>query len=40
MPVAVVRGWEQRGDDIEPALRALRLILEREPEAVLWALAD
>ena len=40
VPVAMVRDWEQRRDDIDPAARALRLILEREPEAALRALAD
>ena len=40
VPVATVRNWEQRRTGIAPAARTLLRILEREPDAVLRALAE
>lgn len=40
VPVATVRNWEQRRTGIVPAARTLLRILEREPDAVLRALAE
>ncbi len=40
VPVATVRNWEQRRTGIAPTARTLLRILEREPEAVLRALAS
>lgn len=39
VPVATLRNWEQGRVAPDPAARALLLILEREPEAALRALA-
>ena len=38
-PVATVRNWEQRRTGIAPSARTLLRIMEREPAAVLRALA-
>jgi putative transcriptional regulator len=38
IPVATLRNWEQNRVAMEPAAIALMRILEREPEAALWAL--
>lgn len=39
VPVATVRNWEQRRTGITPSARTLLRIMEREPAAVLRALA-
>ncbi len=39
VPVATVRNWEQRRTGIAPSARTLLRIMEREPAAVLRALA-
>ena len=39
VPVATVRNWEQHRTALDPAVRALLRAVEREPEAVLRALA-
>jgi putative transcriptional regulator len=39
VPVATVRNWEQSRTSMDPAVRSLLRVLEREPEAVLRALA-
>jgi putative transcriptional regulator len=38
VPVATVRNWEQSRTGMDPAVRSLLRVLEREPEAVLRAL--
>ncbi|MFL5251818.1 MAG: helix-turn-helix domain-containing protein [Rhodopila sp.] len=40
VPVATVRNWEQSRTGMDPAVRSLLRIVEREPEAALRALAD
>lgn len=40
VPVATVRNWEQSRTSIDPAVRSLLLVVEREPEAALRALAE
>ena len=40
VPVATVRNWEQLRTAMDPAVRSLLRVLEREPDAVLRALAD
>lgn len=39
VPVATVRNWEQSRTTMDPAVRSLLRAVEREPEAVLRALA-
>ena len=39
VPVATVRNWEQSRTRMDPAVRSLLRVLEREPDAVLRALA-
>lgn len=39
VPVATVRNWEQSRTGMDPAIRSLLRAVEREPEAVLRALA-
>ena len=39
VPVATVRNWEQRRTGIAPSARTLLRVMEREPAAVLRALA-
>jgi len=39
VPVATVRDWEQSGAGLDPAVRSLLRIMEREPDAALRALA-
>ena len=39
VPVATVRNWEQRRTAMDPAVRALLRVVEREPQAALRALA-
>ena len=39
VPVATVRNWEQSRTRLDPAVRSLLLIVQREPEAALRALA-
>jgi putative transcriptional regulator len=39
VPVATVRNWEQSRTSMDPAVRSLLRVLEREPEAALRALA-
>jgi putative transcriptional regulator len=39
VPVATVRNWEQSRTTMDPAVRSLLRVVEREPEAVLRALA-
>ena len=39
VPVATVRNWEQARTTMDPAVRSLLRAVEREPEAVLRALA-
>ncbi len=39
VPVATVRNWEQSRTGMDPAVRALLRVLEREPDAALRALA-
>ena len=39
VPVATVRNWEQSRTGMDPAVRSLLLVVEREPEAALRALA-
>ena len=38
--VATVRNWEQSQTNIDPAVRSLLLVVEREPHAALRALAE
>jgi putative transcriptional regulator len=38
VPVATVRNWEQSRAGMDPAVRSLLRVLEREPEAALRAL--
>jgi putative transcriptional regulator len=39
VPVATVRNWEQSRTGMDPAVRSLLRIVEREPDAALRALA-
>ena len=39
VPVATVRNWEQSRTSMDPAVRSLLRVVEREPEAALRALA-
>jgi putative transcriptional regulator len=39
VPVATVRNWEQSRTSMDPAVRSLLRIVEREPDAALRALA-
>ena len=39
VPVATVRNWEQSRTNMDPAVRSLLRVVEREPDAVLRALA-
>ena len=39
VPVATVRNWEQSRTSMDPAVRSLLLVVEREPDAALRALA-
>lgn len=39
VPVATVRNWEQSRTALDPAVRSLLRIVEREPDAALRALA-
>jgi putative transcriptional regulator len=39
VPVATVRNWEQARTSMDPAVRSLLLVVEREPDAALRALA-
>ena len=38
VPVATVRNWEQHRTSMDPAVRSLLRVVEREPEAALRAL--
>ena len=38
VPVATVRNWEQSRTGMDPAVRSLLRVVEREPEAALRAL--
>ncbi len=40
VPVATVRNWEQSRTNMDPAVRSLLRVVEREPDAVLRALAE
>ena len=40
VPVATIRNWEQSRTAMDPAVRSLLRVVEREPEAALRALAD
>ena len=40
VPVATVRNWEQSRTGMDPAVRSLLRVVEREPEAALRALAE
>ena len=40
VPVATVRNWEQSRTSMDPAVRSLLRVVEREPEAALRALAE
>ncbi|MGI4978301.1 MAG: helix-turn-helix domain-containing protein [Janthinobacterium lividum] len=40
VPVATVRNWEQSRTRMDPAVRSLMRVLEREPALVLRVLAD
>jgi len=39
VPVATVRNWEQNRTSLDPAVRSLLTVVDREPEAALRALA-
>lgn len=39
VPVATVRNWEQFRTGMDPAVRSLLRVVEREPDAALRALA-
>jgi putative transcriptional regulator len=39
VPVATVRNWEQSRTSMDPAVRSLLRVVEREPDAALRALA-
>jgi putative transcriptional regulator len=39
VPLATVRNWEQSRTSMDPAVRSLLRVLEREPDAALRALA-
>ena len=39
VPVATVRNWEQSRTGMDPAVRSLLLVVDREPDAALRALA-
>jgi putative transcriptional regulator len=38
--VATVRNWEQSRTSMDPAIRSLLRVVERQPEAALRALSD
>jgi putative transcriptional regulator len=40
VPMATVRNWEQSRTSMDPAVRSLLLVVEREPVAALRALAE
>jgi len=40
VPVATVRNWEQSRTRMDPAVRSLMRVLEREPDLVLRTLAE
>ena len=40
VPVATVRNWEQSRTNMDPAVRSLLRVVEREPDAALRALAE
>jgi putative transcriptional regulator len=40
VPVATVRNWEQNRTSLDPAVRSLLTVVDREPEAALRALAQ
>ena len=40
VPVATVRNWEQSRTSMDPAVRSLLRVVEREPDAALRALAQ
>ena len=40
VPVATVRNWEQSRTSMDPAVRSLLRVVEREPDAALRALAE
>ncbi len=40
VPLATVRNWEQSRTSMDPAVRSLLRVVEREPEAALRALAE
>ena len=40
VPVATVRNWEQFRTGMDPAVRSLLRVVQREPEVALRALAD
>ena len=40
VPVATVRNWEQSRTSMDPAVRSLLRVVEREPETALRALAE
>jgi putative transcriptional regulator len=40
VPVATVRNWEQSRTRMDPAVRSVLRVVEREPEAALRALAE
>ena len=40
VPVATVRNWEQSRTRMDPAVRSLLRVVEREPDAALRALAS
>ena len=39
VPVATIRHWEQSRTNMDPAVRSLLRVVEREPDAALRALA-
>lgn len=40
VPVATVRNWEQSRTNMDPAVRSLLRVVEREPDVALRALAE
>lgn len=40
VPVATIRNWEQSRTSMDPAVRSLLRVVEREPDAALRALAE
>lgn len=40
VPVATVRNWEQSRTNMDPAVRSLLRVVEREPDAAFRALAE